>query len=402
MNAVLYPACAAITLLATLIRLPALRRDRSPAQVALTVNFALLCIIWTISTPPIWTAISKFAGVPNLSGLLSQGAAILLVMCVQILVLHWAHERATAWRKAIPRLIILALVLIAMIILFFVAVDHGENPNDFAVTKARHFPVYLAVYITAYFIVQIDIFRLCWSFSKKAPEAWLRRGLQIAALGCFLSWAYCVGRIADIVAGQFGISGDPWEPVVQIAVVSSAIVRLIGWTIPSWGHYLSDVWSWFDRLRALRQLSPLHEAILAAIPNVSLSLEHGTPIATRLYRVLIELRDGQRALQPWMDPAVVDAAQRHSAAAGLTEQETAAIVEAAQLRAALQDHQADHAQQAPPEGNGTMATFAVPDDLAGELEHQRRVARAFQTSPVVQAALVDARTRTTMSVGEPA
>jgi hypothetical protein len=159
--------------------------------------------------------------------------------------------------------------------------------------------------------------------------------------------------------------------------VTSAILRPIAWTIPSWGHHLSNASAWVGRVFALRQLAPLHARIVAVVPEVRLPLEAGTPVDTRLYRMLIEIRDGQRALRPWMSSGVAERCR----AAGLANDAAAAVIEAAQLRVALDAV----ASGAPGRESVEATTVAAPGDLAGELAHQRAVARAFRRSPIVDA-----------------
>jgi len=68
-------------------------------------------------------------------------------------------------------------------------------------------------------------------------------------------------------------------------------------------------------------------------------------------------------------------------AAGLDDDAAAAVIEAAQLRVAL-----DAVESGVPRRESIeVTTVAAPGDLAGELAHQRAVARAFRRSPIVDA-----------------
>ncbi|GAA3437747.1 DUF6545 domain-containing protein [Kutzneria kofuensis] len=96
---------------------------------------------------------------------------------------------------------------------------------------------------------------------------------------------------------------------------------------------------------------------------------------TRLYRMLIEIRDGQRALQPWMSAAVGEG--RLVAVSRGPGSATAAVIEAAQLRVAV-----EAAEAGAPKRDSAVGTVAEPSDLAGELAHQKAVARAFRRSPI--------------------
>ncbi|MEU4891007.1 MAB_1171c family putative transporter [Streptomyces sp. NPDC044780] len=382
MNNYLYPTAAAISLLAFIYKLRVLRTDPSPMQVALLGNFFFLTITFTISTPPVWVEISQAAGIINLSGLLSQGTVILSAACQQLVLLHLSHERSIAWRKSVPRLAFLALVLTTMVTLFCVASSFGERPDDFAVTNARYYPAYMIVYLTGHTVNQIDVGILGWRYARVAPTRWLRRGFMLIALSVPVQLGYIGSRFADVIAGLLETTGHAWEPAAQIAVTVSTVTKTIGWTIPDWGRHLSRAWAWIDCRRAYHQLAPLHTKVTSYAPDVVLD-PGDVDVRTRLYRLVVEIRDAQWRLRTWMAPAVAEEARKQAAAAGLREEELAATVEAAQLAAAMQAK--DHGIRPVEYPNSPLE--AEPQDLAAEITFQRKVARAFDASPTVAAVL---------------
>ncbi|MFJ9855651.1 MAB_1171c family putative transporter [Streptomyces sp. NPDC101150] len=385
MNSVLYPICAALAGLALFYKLRVLSSDRSITQVALVSNFFFLFITYTVSTPAVWAAISHAIGIVNFSGILTQSCVILLTACQQIVLLHLSHEAAVAWRKATPRLIGLALVLITMVTLFTAASSHGENPEDFAINRAQYYPAYLAIYLLAYAANQVDVGILGWRYAKIAPHPWMRRGLYFIAATLPFALMYTACRTADIIAAQFNISGHAWEPVAQVAITLATISKTLGWILPDWGRHLSTLWQWINDYRTFRALAPLHREVTSQIPEPVLHLEPNTELRTRLYRRIVEIRDAQWALRSWTPAAVADAAKQHARAAGLTETDLAAAVEAAQLKAALHAR----ATQRQPSVCTPTPRVAEPQDLAAELAFQRKLARAFTTSPIVSAAAAE-------------
>ncbi|GAA3116661.1 MAB_1171c family putative transporter [Streptomyces echinatus] len=379
MNSILYPACALVSLLALVFKLRVIRTDRSPTQLGLVGNFFFLFVTFTVSTPAVWIAISRAVGIVNFSGLLSQSTVILSAACQQLVLLHLSHTRDVAWRKAVPRLAALATVLVGMVALFFTATSAGENPGDFALTRAKYYPAYIALYLLGYAANQIDIGVMGWRYAKIAPTPWLRRGLWLVAASLPFGMIYTGCRVADIVAGQFGTTGHPWEPIAQLAIAGT-VLKTVGWTLPDWGRYLGAVREWFELRRTHRELAPLHRAVTAQVPEPVLALDDGADLRTRLYRRLVEIRDAQWALRTWMDPAVADAARRRATAAGLADDDLAAVVEAAQLKDALQAKARDRR----PEALTSTPRIAQPQDLAAELVFQRKLARAFAESPSPQ------------------
>ncbi|MEV6564798.1 MAB_1171c family putative transporter [Streptomyces kronopolitis] len=386
MNSVLYPLCAVVAGLALLYKLRVLRTDRSVTQVALLGNFFFLFVTYTVSTPAVWAALSSAVGIVNFSGLLSQSCVVLLTACQQVVLLHLTHDAPLAWRKARPRLIGLGLVLLAMVALFAAATSRGEKPDDFALDSARYYPAYLTLYLLAYAANQIDVGVLGWRYARIAPHPWMRRGLYLIAATLPFALVYTGCRAADIAAAQFGVSGQAWEPVAQVAVTIATLSKTLGWILPDWGRHLTALWGRFTDYRAFRELGPLHREVTSQIPDPVLHLEPDTDLRTRLYRMLVEIRDAQWALRVWTPAAVAGAAEERALAAGLTGTDLAATVEAAQLRAALEAR----AAQVRPGVHPQTPRMAEPQDLAAELAFQRKLARAFTTSPIARTAAAPA------------
>ncbi|WP_398860974.1 DUF6545 domain-containing protein [Streptomyces noursei] len=71
------------------------------------------------------------------------------------------------------------------------------------------------------------------------------------------------------------------------------------------------------------------------MPEPVLALDSGADLRTRLYRLAVEIRDAQWALRLWMRPEVASEARLMGEAAGLKDDDLAAAIEAAQLRAAI-------------------------------------------------------------------
>jgi hypothetical protein len=382
MNSFLYPICAITALLAFAYKARLLRTDRSATQLFLIGNLLFLSIIFTVSTPSIWVATSQAVGIVNFSGLFTQSCVILMTACQQIVLLHLSHDAETAVQKARPRLIALGLVLAAMITLFSMATSSHENPTDFAIMKAQLFPAYLLVYLIAYGASQIDVGIMCWRYAKVAPTPWLRRGLFLVGMTMPFAMVYTLCRLADITAGQFGISGHMWEPVAQWSVAIASVINVIGWTLPEWGRHLSRIWQALDNRRAYSDLAPIHSALAKEIPEAVLPLNIDTALKTRLYRRVVEIRDMQWALRSWMHPAVTAFADSECDKLGLTGTDRAAVIEAAQLRAAVRAK----ARNEEPLNHDGSPRIIDPEDLASELAFQRQLADAFVSSPIARAA----------------
>nr|WSZ96864.1 hypothetical protein OH820_15395 [Streptomyces sp. NBC_00857] len=384
MNSFLYPTCALVALLALLFKLRVLRTDRSPAQIGLSANFFFLASTFIISTPAVWVAISEAAGIVNFSGLLSQSSVILSAASQQWVLLHLSHDPHSARRKAVPRIVALAVVLGAMITLFFISTSLHETPDDFAVNHAQYYPLYLSVYVLGFALNVLDVGIMAWRYAQIAPTLWLRRGLIMIAACIPFASTYSLCRLADIVAGRLGASGQAWEPIAQISVAVAAITQMIGWSVPDLGRQLSRIWLRVQHRAAIRQLSPLHAELTKHTECMILDLGSETDVRTRLYRLIVEIRDAQWVLRTTMHPSVAEHAAKLAAAAGLEGSEFGATVEASQLKVALRAKA--RGQQLPRLTPSPLT--AAPQDLSAELEFQRELARAFSKSPIVQKVLV--------------
>ncbi|MFF9478113.1 MAB_1171c family putative transporter [Streptomyces sp. NPDC014733] len=388
MNAFLYPICAAISLLALGLKIITLRTCRSsPTQLALIGNFFFLSVTFVVSTPVVWAAVSEAVGIVNFSGLLTQSSVILSAACQQLVLLHLSHEPSTAWRKSIPRLAGLALILVLMVSLFFQSTSMEEQPNDFALTKAIYYPAYLSVYLIGHAVNQVDVGIMGWRYSKVAPTPWLRRGLRLVAIAMPCALIYTACRAADIVAGALGATGHPWEPLAQLAIAGT-VAKTIGWILPDWGRYISRVWEGIDRRAAYLTLTRLHRSLTDQVPTAVLTLDAGTDLRTRLYRTMVEVRDAQWFLRLWIPPEVAAEARRRGEAAGLKGSALAASIEAAQLHAAIQAKMAD----LPPAKNPSTPRAIEPPDIAEELAFQRQLAKAFRAQKAVDATAVQEHT----------
>ncbi|MHA4779144.1 MAB_1171c family putative transporter [Streptomyces sp. MSC1_001] len=377
MNSVLYPVCAAAALLAFLYKLRVLRTDRSVTQLFLLGNFFLQAIVFTVSTPFVWLTVSRAVDIVNFSGLLTQSCVILITACQQVVLLRLSNDPETAARKARPRLFALGLVLAVMIVLFSMATFSHENPTDFALTKAQLYPSYLLVYLLAYGVSQVDVQILCLRHAKIAPAPWLRRGLRLVGLTMPFVLTYTCCRLADVVAGQFGASGRAWEPVAQWSAALGTVINVVGWTLPDWGRHLSTAWQALDTRRAYRELEALHGSLTDQIPEPVLSLDADAGLRARLYRRMVEIRDAQWALRPWMSPALLVAAERACDERGLTGSERAAVIEATLLRAAVRGKAADDQ----PLDHDPHPRVIDPQDLSSELRFLRQLAKAFASGP---------------------
>ncbi|WP_432835285.1 MAB_1171c family putative transporter [Dactylosporangium sp. CA-092794] len=314
MNGLLYPLAAALAWIALAYRLVrGLRQDRrDPSLYSVGAAFALLGIIFTVSTPAVWARIDRVVAIPNLSLLISQGCVIAFSGTIQCIIIFWTHPRPGGWRLARRRIAWVLVVLVAMTVLFTAAGRQDEHPTDAAATYAQDpvYAAYLGCYIAMVALGFTDIVRLCLPYARAAGRVWLSRGLRLTAAGAGLGLLYCVVRAATLVEGRLGTDPKRLEALVPIFAALGAMLVIVGLTLPSFGPRLSRVAAWHAQRRAYRRMYPLWEAVTVTVPEVVLDppaspgrgiLRH---VDRRLRRRVVEIGDGLRQLRHQMSEPV--------------------------------------------------------------------------------------------------
>lgn len=168
-------------------------------------------------------------------------------------------------------------------------------------------------------------------------------------------------------------------------------VGLVGATVSAWGPPLGldRLGRWFSDYRSLQRLYPLWFALYRANPGIALhppasrlaDLRNTRRVHFRLYRRVVEIRDGWLLLRPHMDARATTYARRLAASAGLPDADARAVVDAAALAVALRAPSLHRRE--PSHARGEAIT--EPADLQGEVETLERVARCYRRSPIVRA-----------------
>lgn len=424
LKSVFFPASAGICALAFLYKSRDLRRGRrDPALLALLIAFLFKGISFTLSTAAVSAAVDEYSGVPNLGalGIHLSGGVTSSAAFLSALVL-WVCPAEQAWPKVRRRIVLFGLVAVTMFVLWYAANSGAQDRSPHYLLQNTHRPVvaaYLLLYVTAFAAGMAEIVRLGARYSRSAGRAWLRRGLRTMSVGAFIYIAYCVNRAWAVVAVQFDLDPLQWELVTPLSNGIGILLVATGFTMPSWGPRLSAARMWVLNYRAYQRLHPLWSDLYRAVPEIALSppapsfverIRHGD-LRYRLYRRVIEIRDGLLAMRPYMTAeaapgAAAGARERDGDRPGSADpagQARRAAAEAARLKAALDAKAGDgaapvsatDAATAPAEGSRTHASASVQgtgtqgtaaeaeaasgirDDYAGELGWLLQLAKAY-------------------------
>jgi hypothetical protein len=165
--------------------------------------------------------------------------------------------------------------------------------------------------------------------------------------------------------------------------------------MPAWGQRLGipAVYRWISGYQTHRQLYPLWSALYRASPEIGLSPVRSalTDVLTirdldfRLYRRIVEIRDGSLALRQYFEPWVARRAKELSRSAGLSEDECQAVIEAASLAAAMYARKIG----LPAHETASSLELSGGDDVSSEAAVLARLSRCFRQSSIVAAIVVE-------------
>jgi hypothetical protein len=346
---------------------------RNPFLAGYCISIATVATSVTLSVPGVQHALERATGI---LAIWAFAAVFVVYPVVLMTLLLWQHPMSVARRMMRPHFAFAAAVLLTMVVLdifgsqerYLAQISiYAEQPEVLYGTTpyVREASLVYAVgmgFGTVCLAVQF------WRQARIVDRRWLQRGLRWLAVGCWI----CLVDVAAFGVVIVGLRFGTLITLVQIAYPLTAdlgyLTLAVASTMPIWGP-------WIDCWRGYRRLRPLWQALTRAHPDVRLDppawtrLDQWSPwrLHYRLYRRVVEIRDGLLALRPYMSPPEIAAG---AVADPLIKQ---AAVTAAQIRTALGAHkagQAPHELQIPYDGMGG-------EDMATELDWLLLVAYAL-------------------------
>jgi hypothetical protein len=202
----------------------------------------------------------------------------------------------------------------------------------------------------------------------------------LIAIGCIVGLLYVAEKVAYLVVVLFG--GSPSASVessaARLLAVTGGLLVLAGSLVPAVYPRCRAAARWAGTYRAHRALYPLWSALHEITPEIALD-----PAASelrdrlrfrnldfRLYRRVIEIRDGRLALRPFLDADVARRAREDALMSGQRDGDVEATVEARVLATGVENARQHRrpAEVLPPSEHGG-------DDFMSEVEWLLRVAR---------------------------
>lgn len=291
----------------TAVRLPTLWRDQR--QRALwTVVFAL-ALVKSASFPPVAGRLHA----PILPNLLGVVVAFGLLRFIALV----TDSDPRRWQTVVA-----AVVVITLCVLGAIAGSEIDNTGDVLSgplpPAAVAYWVVLEGYLGTVLITVAVLFR---TVGRAAPAGLPRLGLGAIATGSAVISLYAVTKSVLIVIHGFGVpvAFERIEPVAHVVQAIAILLAVAGSLVPATRRARAVVAAY----RSLLELRPLWRAMRDAFPEVILfsprraviELAGVDDVDLRLYRRVIEIRDGMLALRDYRpshvpvgdDPAVTEA-----------------------------------------------------------------------------------------------
>ncbi|MFF2557521.1 MAB_1171c family putative transporter [Nocardia sp. NPDC058058] len=396
----------------------ALRGTRIASRWAVAVAIACAAIGFDAAVPQTYEWIGRISGIPNLATLIVYSAIATATLAQLVWTTYLVAPDAGVGIEAAPGVAVTAgtvpieaeaipsapgtgrnvnarrvilvnvAVVLALIALFFAAPVHDRahaTDFDYHYATVPLVEVFLGIYLCAYTLALLRIVLLCRAWLPHVREQpWLRRGLLLLVIGSVIAIGYSIGKIAALIAARADIDARRLNIEIAPAFASvGAAIMLLGYLCPS---LLPQAMAAVQRTRALPRLRPLWLALRTAAPEVA----EAAPVARRaardrLYRRVIEIRDGLLLLQPHLSPEIT--ARAIEIVDGMPGRiaDREAAVEAARIALALEAF----GRGDTPVDRGEIFRRPAKPTFLGEITWLGAVSDAYRKYPVTGAAIGD-------------
>lgn len=360
-----------------LVQLQALHwQMRDAAQRANCLSLFVVSLTLTVFHPPVYRAIDRIVGIPNFARLLGNGLGVVAAWVFQPVIIRLLHYEER--KRGVPGIGLMVATIATMAVLFSRASVPIESPLDF---QARYSAApyiaeyrlvllaYIGVLVSQIFVRSLQNGRVI----RSIPQPYLRLQARLQTIGWGLGTAYAAIECGYIVLALSGVvSPHSYPTALAYGIFASGCLTLV-----SGG--LLGLYHWAEQYRVYRLLYPLWRDLYAATPGIALDPPHSAAVDAlmlrnlrlRLYRRVVEIRDGGVALQRYTDTTMTERAAEICRVNGVPETETPASVEAITWAIAMRAKQRGRPAAAP------VTTTPRDDDFDAEVRHLRRVAAAY-------------------------
>ncbi|WP_435242659.1 MAB_1171c family putative transporter [Streptomyces cucumeris] len=374
--------CVTGGMAAFLYKVPGLVGGRTdPARIALCVYFLATCLYFAVSLEPFRSLTATLVGPPGAVLLFVEAMVIVLTAAQQVVLVHWADPPESAARKARRRIAGYGIALLTLSLAFvLLELPRYRVHNDADMLRNLRDPCYATLYLAhlaLYAVGQFETGRRCLHYARIAGRPWLSRGMWAVTAGSVCILCYCVMRSAETLGTWLG-STTLWSSHWWVTGSMGPLLQIFGWTVPCWGPRGSAAYRCATAYWSYQRLRPLWEALYRITPDIALEpprsrfidLLPRRGLSYRLYRRVIEIRDGQLSLRSYRVQA------DEGPVADRQVQEITVAQEAAMIMADVRARMAGSSAVAAP--SGPHASFSPQRGLSAETHRLTQVARAFR------------------------
>jgi hypothetical protein len=359
---------------------------RGPARLAVWGTMLLLAAIGTLDLTAIGARLDAACGLPNIADLAQHLLAIIAATLARYsaVAIFGTPEQRARWR--VVRNSAVAAGTVAALIALFAVSPARTRPTDIA--RYADFPMQYASHpeVVAYWAIFaaylgttfVIIARLAWRYGRRAGRSSLGRGLQLLAAGMVAGLAYLGYGSSVVAARAVGVQGPfiRTAPAVIQSLFGALIVLVAaGGVLPATQHW--PLVRQAGLYRSLRRLYPVWAALCQAIPGIALDpvpvwADRLDPrdLRMRLYRRVIEIRDGYMALCPVDVPGIEDTVRAAAGRHRLPAADEATVTAATRLELARRAELRGEVRAA------TAAPYADKEFIAGtDLDSEVRLLR---------------------------
>lgn len=351
------------------------RRHPEPALNMLLVTFGLLAITATFFVPAVHLTVGRVTGVANIGEPIARTGLLGAAWSVQIM-LHRLGDHGTAGLRLGRRGLVLGAFVIVLWACFLAAPvatptvmftrDYGHDPAVAA---------YLVASLAYLWLALIDVIRGTMRYGRAAQRP-LAIALRLIGLGCWLGLGYIAAKavfVVMLVTGRGTVEGGLESTISRLLAVAGGLLVIIGSALPYLARRAGAARVWIVTYRNLSRLYPLWALMYRAEPGIALDPPSSRltdalrvrDLDLRLYRRVIEIRDGYLTLAPYLPPDV-------SIPARPDDEQSEVLAILAAVANKREGRIADAQRRSKPASSAT---------LAEDVDHLARVSRLLPRSP---------------------
>ena len=338
----------------------------------------------TLLLPPVYSAIDRLSGRPNLARLLIDALAILAAWSLQSYIAQLRDPERGSFGPLGS--VWLPVGTIATMAVLFALADVAVPERVRFVERYASAPVVCAYIIASvWYLAAVCVLmaRVAWANAREAADQQLRLRLRLHAAAWLLGLGYTLHVCLHAVLRLLGVA----HPLGDATAVSSALA--ITSTLLNLNGEFCALFHWAAQYRRYRRLYPLWRALCAVSPRMPLLTPRSLladllpvrRLEAKLYDRALAIADATVLLAPFRDQAVAERAAALCRATGLGADRAEATVEAASLAAAL----AVRGQGNAVSHRYTPTSRRATSDVGDEIAYLCQVADAFRRSPIVGA-----------------